>query len=215
MKIFFLFVCLFFLIFPSYALADVATPTIGDFKNGYALYAHDSANFDYYTTPNTSNTSALPEGFKYTSEPVDVCLYPLTDLYYGAPFQVDDSMQITGYMAFSFMTSSPAPRGGYYVSTPCIHGKAYQFIPSSGGGSACDIIKSKKDDDSSFSPTDVFVKILPKTPDNLRLPTLIANMGGQGSLAGNFAVEIYSAAWQYFAIIAFIKFYKLIPGKMT
>jgi hypothetical protein len=61
----------------------------------------------------------------------------------------------------------------------------------------------------------MLASILPQTPTNMRLPTLIANMGGQGSLAGNLGLELYSAAWQYFSVIAFVKFYKLIPGKMS
>jgi|GEM_PF-6049273 len=61
----------------------------------------------------------------------------------------------------------------------------------------------------------MLISILPSTPTNLRLPTILSNLGGQGSLAGNFAYELYTAAWQYYAVIALIKFYKLIPGKLT
>lgn len=57
--------------------------------------------------------------------------------------------------------------------------------------------------------------ILPSTPNFLRLPTLISTFAGQGSLAGNLAVELYSTIWQYYAVIAFCKFYQLIPGKLT
>lgn len=100
--------------------------------------------------------------------------------------------------------------------------------PGDGNGDDDDDGKNNNDGCSALQPfeTDAspntFVQvanalagILPQTPNNMRLPTLISNMGGQGSLAGNLALELYSASWQYFAVIAFVKFYKLIPGKMT
>lgn len=81
---------------------------------------------------------------------------------------------------------------------------------------ACAILHPETETPSTLiQAANLLASILPQTPDNMRLPTLISEMGGQGSLAGNLGLEIYSAAWQYFGIIAFIKFYKLIPGKMS
>lgn len=62
---------------------------------------------------------------------------------------------------------------------------------------------------------DALANFLPSSPDNVRLPTIIENLSGEQTLASNLAIELYSSAWQYLAIIAFVKFYKLIPGKGT
>ena len=69
---------------------------------------------------------------------------------------------------------------------------------------------------SSFaSAGDGLIDLLPSSPDAIRFPTILTNMMGQGTLAANLAVELFSGAWQYFGVIALIKFYKLIPGKFT
>lgn len=60
-----------------------------------------------------------------------------------------------------------------------------------------------------------FLSLLPSSPDEAKIPTILSNMIGQGSLAANAAVEIYSGIWQFLTIIVFIKFYKLLPGKAT
>lgn len=59
------------------------------------------------------------------------------------------------------------------------------------------------------------INFLPQSPENVRIPNIIANMVGQGTIGANLAIELYSAVWQYLAIIVFVKFYKLIPGKST
>lgn len=60
-----------------------------------------------------------------------------------------------------------------------------------------------------------FINILPSSPNEVRIPTILNNMLGQGSLGGNLAVSLYNGIWQYMAIIVFVKFYKLLPGKST
>lgn len=59
------------------------------------------------------------------------------------------------------------------------------------------------------------INYLPQSPANVRIPNIISNMVGQGTIGANLAIELYSAVWQYLAIIVFVKFYKLIPGKST
>ena len=77
---------------------------------------------------------------------------------------------------------------------------------------------SEKNEEKGFTLAKLattLITILPSSPDSVRLPTIIANFGGAGSLAGNLGLELYSGVWQYLGIIAFVKFYKLIPGKMS
>lgn len=62
---------------------------------------------------------------------------------------------------------------------------------------------------------DVFIDLLPSSPPDMRIPTILNNMLGQGTLAGNLAITLFNGIWQYLTIIVFVKFYKLLPGKST
>ncbi len=62
---------------------------------------------------------------------------------------------------------------------------------------------------------DWLISFLPSSPESLRIPTQIQELFGQKSLAANLMIELYSAGWQFFVILALIKFYKLIPFKAT
>lgn len=69
--------------------------------------------------------------------------------------------------------------------------------------------------DGLLGAGDFFVSLMPSSPDSLRIPTIIERMTGEQTLASNLAIELYSAGWQMFVLLAIIKFYKLIPGKST
>jgi hypothetical protein len=56
---------------------------------------------------------------------------------------------------------------------------------------------------------------MPSTPKEFRIPTIIENQFGQGTLAAKLVLELYSSSWQLLTILALIKFYKLIPFKST
>jgi hypothetical protein len=62
---------------------------------------------------------------------------------------------------------------------------------------------------------DWFINLMPSSPDSVRIPTQIENLTGEGTLAANLLIELYSAGWQFLTIMAFIKFYRLIPFKST
>jgi hypothetical protein len=66
-----------------------------------------------------------------------------------------------------------------------------------------------------FATGEVLASILPESPEHMRIPTIINKISGDGTLGSNLALELYSGIWQYLAIIAGVKFYKLIPGKFT
>ncbi len=53
---------------------------------------------------------------------------------------------------------------------------------------------------------------LPQSPDQFRLPTIISNMTGQGTLASQLAIELFSAVWQYAALLLSFKFIKFLRG---
>ncbi len=53
------------------------------------------------------------------------------------------------------------------------------------------------------------VSMLPASPSNVRIPTLIAKMAGENSLAGNLAIELYSGAWQFLGILTSFKLFKV------
>jgi len=53
------------------------------------------------------------------------------------------------------------------------------------------------------------VSMLPASPANVRIPTLITKMAGENSLAGNLAVELYSGAWQFLGILTSFKLFKV------
>lgn len=54
--------------------------------------------------------------------------------------------------------------------------------------------------------------LLPQSPEQFRLPTIISNMAGQGTLAANLAIELFSAVWQYAALLLGFKFIKFLRG---
>lgn len=62
---------------------------------------------------------------------------------------------------------------------------------------------------------DKMSEILPASPDAIRIPTILSNFAGDGSLAAQLAIEVYSGAWQALGLAAFITFWKLLPGKST
>jgi hypothetical protein len=51
--------------------------------------------------------------------------------------------------------------------------------------------------------------MLPASPANMRIPTLITRMAGQNSLAGNLAIELYSGVWQFLGILTSFKLFKI------
>jgi hypothetical protein len=51
--------------------------------------------------------------------------------------------------------------------------------------------------------------MLPASPANMRIPTLITKMAGQNSLAGNLAIELYSGVWQFLGILTSFKLFKI------
>lgn len=61
----------------------------------------------------------------------------------------------------------------------------------------------------------VLINLLPSSPDSVRIPTIINQALGQGTLGANVAIELYSTIWQFLTVILLIKFYKLIPFKAT
>lgn len=117
---------------------------------------------------------------------------------------------------------SPSPSPS---STPTSSPSPTPTEDSQSPGGSCVVVQIGDDKRGTLIPLEqdtflqsmanMFVSILPQTPQSMRLPTLIANIAGQGSLGGNLALELYTGIWQYLGIIAFIKFYKLIPGKFS
>lgn len=80
---------------------------------------------------------------------------------------------------------------------------AYMATYSGGGG------------DSGFDFSSLAASIaplLPQSPAQFRLPTIISSMTGQGTLAANLAVELFSAIWQYVALLLGFKFLKFLRG---
>jgi hypothetical protein len=53
------------------------------------------------------------------------------------------------------------------------------------------------------------ISMLPQSPTNMRIPTLITKMAGENSLAGNLAIELYSGAWQFLGILTSFKLFKV------
>ena len=90
--------------------------------------------------------------------------------------------------------------------------------PSSTALSCEPLYNDQKLEEKGFSLSQVansLIQIMPQSPSSVRIPTIISNLSGDGTLGANLAIEAYSAVWQYLAIICFVKFYKLIPGKAT
>jgi hypothetical protein len=62
---------------------------------------------------------------------------------------------------------------------------------------------------------DFLIQFLPSTPEAFRIPNQIELLFQEQTLAASLMIELYSAAWQFLLIMAFIKFYRLIPFKAT
>jgi hypothetical protein len=53
------------------------------------------------------------------------------------------------------------------------------------------------------------ISMLPQSPENMRIPTLITRISGENSLAGNLAIELYSGVWQFLGILTSFKLFKV------
>ncbi len=53
------------------------------------------------------------------------------------------------------------------------------------------------------------IPMLPASPSNMRIPTLISKMAGENTLAGNLAIELYSGVWQFLGILTSFKLFKV------
>jgi hypothetical protein len=62
---------------------------------------------------------------------------------------------------------------------------------------------------------DFQIQFLPSTPEAFRIPNQIELLFQEQTLAASLMIELYSAAWQFLLIMAFIKFSRLIPFKAT
>jgi hypothetical protein len=62
---------------------------------------------------------------------------------------------------------------------------------------------------------DFLIQFLPSNPEALRIPNQIELLFHEQTLAASLMIELYSAGWQFLLIMAFIKFYRLIPFKVT
>jgi len=62
---------------------------------------------------------------------------------------------------------------------------------------------------------DWLINLMPSSPDAIKIPNQIVQLTGEGTLASNLLIELYSAGWQTLAIFCLIKFYNLIPFKST
>jgi hypothetical protein len=61
----------------------------------------------------------------------------------------------------------------------------------------------------NFPGINQVIALLPQSPSNMRIPTLINKMAGENSLAGNLAIELYSGAWQFLGILTSFKLFKI------
>jgi hypothetical protein len=186
------------------------------------------SNSDYYNNSTTTSPTAIPDSFRY-----DQNLTSSKGGFYQDGNGLWNSLNPGGFCLnlanfcnCSPPSPTPSPSNTTPPPTPTPTNTTSPPTPSptdTPTPDSCSILhpvsdsKLNADKEAGFlkSAADLLISILPSTPNSMRLPTILANMGGQGSLAGNLALELYSTAWQYFAIIAFVKFYKLIPGKMT
>jgi hypothetical protein len=208
------FVFIFCLILvPFQAFAQVPDFTIGSYKTGeYPLFDQGGGLYSSYRIP-----TPLP-GFVY-SDSQPVCLYPIVGMYGGAYYSATSSSAISDDATFTSgsidnMSSSPIVSNNSKTLSPCIPGYAYNLIPGSPDSDSCAILHPEGGG-LLETAANVLSSVLPRTPEQFRIPTILANLGGQGSLAGNLALELYSGIWQYILIIVSIKFYQLIPGKFT
>jgi hypothetical protein len=62
---------------------------------------------------------------------------------------------------------------------------------------------------------DFLIQFLPSNPEAFRIPTQIKSLFQEQTLVASLMIELYPAAWQFLLIMAFIKFYRLIPFKAT
>jgi hypothetical protein len=62
---------------------------------------------------------------------------------------------------------------------------------------------------ANFPGLNQAIALLPQSPLNMRIPTLITKMAGENSLAGNLAIELYSGVWQFLGILTSFKLFKV------
>jgi hypothetical protein len=143
----------------------------------------------------------------------EVCLYPRWQPYLnGNPITFADVTSPTSDFLITFTAFKEDNSAGTIVEQTCVNVRAR----SSAGTSESNICSiSKPSDDGKPSMIDNFASILPQSPDNMKLSTLVTSAGGVGTLGGNLLLELFSGVWQYLGIVVFIKFYKLIPFKAT
>ncbi len=79
----------------------------------------------------------------------------------------------------------------------------------------CLLISSSSGNFSVLSAGDFLIHFLPSTPEAFRIPNQIEVLFQEQTLAASLMIELYSAGWQFLLIMAFIKFYRLIPFKAT
>lgn len=105
------------------------------------------------------------------------------------------------------------PDGQSYSDLPTTQSYSFSQIASDLGCYAS--YRSSSSENSEFdmvSAVASFAPFLPESPSQFRLPTIISNMSGQGTLAANLAIELFSAIWQYVALLLCFKLFKLIRG---
>jgi len=79
----------------------------------------------------------------------------------------------------------------------------------------CLLSSSSSGNFNVLSAGDFLIQFLPSTPEAFRIPNQIELLFQDQTLAASLMIELYSAAWQFLLIMAFIKFYRLIPFKAT
>ncbi len=77
------------------------------------------------------------------------------------------------------------------------------------------LLSSSSGNFNILSTGDFLIQFLPPTPEAFRIPNQIELLFQDQTLAASLMIELYSAAWQFLLIMAFIKFYRLIPFKAT
>lgn len=141
---------------------------------------------------------------------------PLLD---SAGNKIDPGTNITLFNKATSLTYIIATAIDDFLHPPdyCVPNFGHSSSPFENGGDndQCLMIHQPEQFGEFQDVANTLISILPQTPNNLRLPTIIANFAGQGTLGSNLALELYSSLWQFYALIAFIKFYKMIPGKGT
>jgi len=79
----------------------------------------------------------------------------------------------------------------------------------------CILSSSSSGNFNVLSAGDFLIQFLPSTPEAFRIPNQIELLFQDQTLAASLMIELYSAGWQFLLIMAFVKFYRLIPFKAT